>query len=266
MPEMSPFPPIPTATFYDQAAGNGDFTYAVPVGLPVFKSPLPNVSTQWELEQDFVQKLTSFSPLLFNTAHPLYPSYVLVAESPQRDLTGGLVRWTRTYSQVPATYSEPEAFIYSFIGFYGSYGPSVTIPSGRDRFPVKVESRLQHDFFLVGSGGSYASGNAIPIIQAQKYRISVSGYTWWMDIDWLSDAPPFNFATIPSRTDYTTLISNAISLGWNSGVITYSWGSPGSVASGSSGTNPGQICAEDSYIVRYKGNIFRRTTRFILAQ
>jgi hypothetical protein len=255
---------------------------AAPVGVPQFSSPIPLSTTKYVMTEEWQGPFTT-PALPLNTPHwsvglnPDYSAYILVEESDRRDLGGGQVRWTRRYALVPQSYSLPQPFPYSFIGFFGSWGQNVQIPQGRNRDLLTVESRVAFDFFLVDpvngdNVNTFTSQWKIPIITAQKYRlVAPYGTTWWTDIDWLSDAPPFTIATTPSRTTYNGWQANASKYGWSSGQVVYKWGvasdnvTPTFDASGTQ-ANPGQICAEDSQIDIWMGNIFVRKTRFVLAQ
>src|SRR5579862_1645436 len=138
--------PYPAPIFTD-----ADYTHVAPVGLPVFEPPLPNSTISYVFKQKFRIFQNNFANLPLNTEHPDYPTYVLVNESPQNDVSGGVVEWTRTYAAVPATYSEFESFNGSFIGiiFSTSTAPGVW-PTVFTRTPAnkRVRSRLQYDFFL----------------------------------------------------------------------------------------------------------------------
>lgn len=257
-----PFPSVPAPLFND-----GDFTTAQPQGLPKSEAPLPNTSTVYLIRQDFVQFAANFTALAFNTAYPIapYTNFVLVEEGPRTDMGGGLVKWTRTYAKVPDSYSEFESFIYQYVGFIGTWGWQVSI-SGRATVTLKTMSRVQRDFYLVGPSGSFSDPGGIPTTQTQKYRVNVSGYTsWWLDVEAIGDSPPLNEATSPTRALYTTWIANALASGWSSPNVVSTWGTPGApVFNAPSGG--GQLCAEDTQLSRWKGNIWMATTRFVLAQ
>jgi len=145
------------------------------------------------------------------------------------------------------------------------FGINVTNITGRDRRSITAPSRLAHDFFLVGSGGSFSSAGKIPFIKAQQYYwTAVPGTTidptnpfFWTD--YLADSPPFSLPTIPSRTTYVGWMNNALSMGWD--------GDPADpVAAGHTPVKPSQIAAEDSRFTRWMGNIWLRQTRFVLAR
>lgn len=158
---------------------DGNFNVAEPIGLPEFSSPVRSTTAEYIFTQPWMQSRRSFVPTPLNTAHPSYrqtPDYSafkLVAEGPRQDAGGGMVKWVRTYARVPDTHDEFESYAYSFIGFQGVWfvgnqGSSVTA-TGRPRVSRVVTSRVQHDYFLVGPGGSFETAAEIPTLKAQRY-------------------------------------------------------------------------------------------------
>jgi hypothetical protein len=140
---------------------DGDFTVAKPTGLPVFSSPIPLNTAPYVLNQDFIQYLNNYlldhtqGVHALGTPHVDYPTYYLVKEGELRDQMGGVVRWTRTYAQIPASYNLPETFPYSFIGtlIQVGVGGGATVNITRTRQLWTVDSRVQYDYFLVPSTG-----------------------------------------------------------------------------------------------------------------
>lgn len=213
---------------------DGDYSTAQAVTNPELSAPIAGVNANYLLRQDFMQSLSSFVALALNTPHPTYSTYYLVDESEKVDIGGGLVRWTRTYAQVPASYSEPGGnYAYSFIGFYGQFGINVTQITGRERQTEVVPVRINRDFFLVGPGQIYTDPNDIPTMPEQQYY---SGSPT-LKVNYIGDSPPLQIATTPSRTAYDAL-----------------------VAAGS------EIVVEASTIFRWMGNIYVRETRYVTAK
>lgn len=213
---------------------DGNFSVALEQGPARLIAPFPHTNTRYVLEQDYTVDFDSYSPLALNTAHPTLPTYKLVIEGALEDMGGGVAKFTQTFAQVPDSWSDSSGnYAYNFIGFYGVFGVNVTDITGRDRFTKTVPVRIQRDYFMVGSGGSYSDFTDIPLIAEQKYY--ANGDTN-LETNWLADSPPFSVATNPSRTTYE---------GWISGET--------------------EIAVETSTRVRWMGNIWCRETRYVVA-
>lgn len=215
---------------------DGDFDVAKPCSQRRLSAPFPGVSTDLLIEQDFIQFFANFSPLAINTADSgtgAVSGAYLVEETPLQDLGGGVAKWTRVFAKVPSTRSEFESFIYHFPGYSEAYINGVPQDSSgyRRPFDLTVTSRMQYDYFITGSGQTYTTPQAIPTNIRQRYYITAYGPTIPID------GPFLGSATTPTKTAYVSLVSN--------------------------GT---EIIAEDSHLERWKGNIFVRATRYVVAQ
>lgn len=247
-------------------------------GTQRFSSPFDGDNTNYVLEEDFLQFLGSYSSPTLSTTHaaPL-ASYFLVKEGPLSPTgVSDVVKWTRTWAQVPASRSEPTSTAYQFIGYSGylaAVGGSITatVP-GRKRFTKSVTARIQYDYFLYGPGQTYTTFNAIPVIQSQKYYFRIGsitpGPTWTQTYpagsnddlaqgsatDYLCDfTGPYQITVIPcvpSRTQYMALLATGTPLPYQSGT----------------GCLTGEIVAEDSKLSRWMGNIAVRSTTYVIAQ
>lgn len=214
---------------------DGDFTTASAVSAITYESPIAGVSTPYIARQDFVILATSFSPLAIGTAHPTLADYYLQEETaPQATSVEQVVRWTRVYAKVPETHSEPGTIAYNFIGFWGIFGINVTTVDGRQRFTKTVPARVQYDYYRL-DGVTYVDVTDIPIVEAQRY--TYGDPSLYLDVDYLSDSPPFTDATTPTRTEYE---------GW---VLAKT-----------------PIVAATSELDLWMGNIVRRKTIYILPQ
>lgn len=243
---------------------DGDYTVATAVSNPVLSQPFEGDSGEYVLTQDFWQFLANFSALPLNTPYTTLPfaGYYLVGESPLTDLGGGLCKWTRTYAQVPATRNDPSSLAYPFIGYYGRVANLATSSSfpviGRPRQSLPVTCRIQSDYFLIGATppASFTNISLIPVIAATKYYVpqgsiiggvfaptyaagSTNDLATGTDTDFIWDPASFGgiIPTIPSRTTYQ---------GW----IT-------------AGT---EVVAEASQLSRWKGNIYQRQTKYVIAR
>lgn len=134
---------------------SGDFAVATAVTLPVFDAPFRDagINIDYLLTQDFEQNLADFARLALATPHPDYADFRLVSESELRDITGGKVRWTRTYAKVPDEYTKPRGnFAFTFPGWSGLvYGGFVGYGGSNDgRIPQNktVACRVTRTFYL----------------------------------------------------------------------------------------------------------------------
>jgi hypothetical protein len=233
---------------------DGDFTKKWPIGTARKSFPIERDLTCYLLEQDYMQAKTSYSVAALNTTHYAAmggatatdggatgdASAYLVAISQHQDMGQGIVRWTETYSTKPASRDEYESFVYNFIGYYGGAGQ--TNITGRNRFTRNVMSRLAYAYYIPGlGGGEPANVAAITLIAAQKYVWT--GTT--NDSDWLA-ATPFSPVTDPTRTAYEAVVAGGAGLG--------------------TGAAAGEIVAEQSIVRPWRGGIYERVTRYIMAQ
>lgn len=216
---------------------DGVFTVAKEQGPARLSAPFPEVNSRYVLEQDYMQDFDSYSPLALNTAHPTLATYKLVQETQLQDAGCGVAMWTRVYAQVPATRTRIEGTTnYHFIGFGGLVftGINVDLPSvdGRPRFNRVVPLQVVRNYYLVGAGGSYATDDLIPVIPAQEYYEGTPSNP----MDYLTNNPPFAFATTPTRDDYQDMIDDE------------EW-----------------IAAEASSVTSWMGNIYVQETRYVKA-
>ena len=210
---------------------DGTFTSAAIHGAARYSCPIEGDSATTQFEQDYMITFANYSPLAIGTVHGTATSHYLVRESALEDMGGGIAKFTRTYSKVPADRSEYETYAYNFIGFWipPSIGGIGSI--GRDRFTQTVMSRLDY---------TYALATPPAVIEAQAY-IVVDEPT--LKLDYLFFADNINDSE-PSVEEYRLL------------------------SEGTDGTNifaAGKgIVAEDSRITRWQGNIYERVTRYVI--
>lgn len=213
---------------------DGDFAVASAAGPAKKSFPIPRDITHYIIEQDFMQAFDDFAPLALNTEHPDDEDAFLVEETPLQDMGGGVARWTRRYSTIPAVRDEPVNLSYNFIGYAGQFLVGAEEVTGRERETRKVVGRAHHEYFLCATGETYTTPQSIPVLPAQKY-LAVAGGD--LHTDWLRDSPPFDLDSSPSRATYE---------GW--------------VTAGT------EFIAEDSNVDPYLGNIYVRVTIYVKAQ
>jgi hypothetical protein len=184
---------------------SGDFTVATPCSWPVFAAPFKEdgINVDYILTQDFMIKGANFARLALDTPHPDYPDFLLVEESEQRDVTGGRVRWTRTYAKLPDDYEKPKGnFQFTFPGFSGLVYGGIVGFGGSDEGrlpPAKtVPVIIARAFYLTNDPET-----DIPMFE--KFVVTYGGND--LPVDYVNDnASNPNFAdTTPSRTEYDAL-------------------------------------------------------------
>ena len=256
----------------------GDFKYStVPLGTYPNIQPWSANQVAAILEQEFMVAQSSYVPMNLNTPyHPTWaigwegftqPVYLnmpplnafyLVKEGDLCDMGGGICKIRRTWSTIPAARNELEQFVYNFIGYADEQSGA-----SRQSVPLNVLSRVQYDYFifddldilsyisLFPNGPRLDSSTGLSpkgfILPAQYYFSGETNayaqnlYTNAIDD---GDGTDPTTATLPNFTDYTNFVSG----GYSSNGL------------------PAEIIAEASTITRWRGNIFERRTRFVIAQ
>ncbi len=212
---------------------DGNWTLPAVDGPPRFIPSLPFTSKAFYFEQDYVQNEMDWVATALNTASPDFPTYVLVEEGPPQSPGSGVRHWTRKYAIVPDSWSEPGGdYSYNFIGIVSF--PS--LPLGRTRQILEVPLRIQRDYFLIGSGGSYPTDVALVAAQTipqQTYYLTLYPSSFVQ----LITAAAADVPTTPPAETY---------LAW--------------VAAGT------EIAVDTSVFVRWMGNIWCRETRYVKAR
>lgn len=276
--------PYPSPLYVD-----GRYDTATPVSLPEFSSPISGDPNEYVLEQKFVKSRNAWNsdgPLALNTPHPDYTDFILVEESPRRDIGGGIVEWIRKFAKVPDNLIDWESKDYSFIGLSGSTSLGTATPN-RARQARVVNCKILYEYFLTGLGGSYAEAGDIPKIWAMQYcqqlivdAAILGGITY--PVESLNPASSSS-QTYPTLEQYYNLmLPDAYANGWNATVTNeviftdYTFaGAPGSYTGHFAGaidtSDPnnklgGIIPVTDSILTRWLGNIYQRQSRYVLVQ
>lgn len=264
--------PIPSAWT------DGDHTIHKAVSLPVFSAPIPGVKAKYSFTQDFQCFLAAYVPVAIGTAHPSagktpdYSSYVLCEEGPHRDLTGGVIRFTRTYAVPPQSWDDWETYAYNLIGYLNPFYLTLVRP----RRAINLPCRVRRDYFLeIGSagnltvtlqdatsytltGGKVTTAGTIPILRAAVYASGISGTP---NIGFPVDA--LEAYSCPTESNYKNMVIDAATYFWAATLYSQTIAANGNVTDSNAG---GQIIAEDTKPVRWLGPIWCRETRYVLAQ
>ena len=226
---------------------DGEFATAQACTVPQWARGIAELDELNVFTQDWTQNRSDKTATALGTAHPVETTAYLVEESPEQDLGGDVVKWTRSYAKIPSTHTFPGGTIsFSFPGFYGfvyTLGSSVTTIDGRERFTKTVKVRINREYFLCITGQTYTTPGAIPIIDAQGFFYGDPDDH--ITVDYLADSPPLVTASTPSRTDYLAVVAGGSGLG--------------------TGADAGEIVAEVSRIYQYHGPIWCRETPYIKA-
>jgi hypothetical protein len=261
----------------------------VPVGTGYNQQPLFANQSTILIEQEFIVAQAYYVPQVLNSPYDVSWSLgwqntyanledsILVEEGPLEDIGAGLVKFKRTYSILPPTRSVPETFAYQF--------PGMTIPDYlgggyRSNFSKLVASRVQEDFFLWDAVDTATQFSLFPfgprlnqqtgmnptglIIPEQKYYISNDSsidpvsLNMFLDPPVLSDPDPGYpgdgklSGTTPTASQYTAYVG----YGDTNDARGYYF---------TSNQQAAEIVAEPSCLEQWKGNIYRRRTRFVVA-
>jgi hypothetical protein len=162
------------------------------------------------------------------------PSAYLVENGPVESVDGNEVAYTRTFATIPADRDDYDTFAYSF--------PAQIDVNGitrRQNMTFAVTRRIANKYYLVGTGGSYATPNLIPTEARQRYILTyypTVGTPAVADVDFVQNVNAFGVGTAPTLSDYLTYVSG--------------------------GT---EIKPEESHLEQYMGNIWRRYVGYIKA-
>lgn len=228
---------------------DGTFTTATLHGAFRRSFPIAGDTTAQIIEQDFQIAYGSFAALALSTAHPTVATAYLVGESPQQDLGGGIVQWTRTYATIPANRDEFSTFSYKLPGIWGTANPPYNQywvsenGNGRDPLVDSIPSRIRHEYFLCEAGQTYTTPTAIPILPGMEISLTTNDQA---RMEYLLPAGVFVADTVPTREAWEALIAGGAGMG--------------------TGANNGEFIAEDSTVERYMGNIYVRSTRYCMAK
>lgn len=136
---------MPTGVFYDLPAAA---TTAQPTGPKVFGWD-PDVEAKF-FTQDFHVNASNFSALAWNsTVVEGAITYYLVDESTPEDEGGGMVKWRRTYYQLPPDRSEFESIVYNYTVVYlfdTDTSAWVGFPESAS-FPLQASTRVDYRYY-----------------------------------------------------------------------------------------------------------------------
>ncbi len=119
--------------------------------------------THFIVEEKYLVKLANYSQQARNTPNSLYPTAFLVDENIDRQEQDG-VWFTRHYATIPANWYEyPQESIIPPALYGIRLLPQAAQP---------VTSKMTREYFMVGTGGSYATVDDIPIIRQTRLLVA----------------------------------------------------------------------------------------------
>lgn len=243
---------------------DGDFTVPMAISRPRLSQPFAGDNGEYMLKQDFMINADNFSPLALNTAHYLsaFSTYFLTGESEFQNRDAGVITWTRTYCRIPSLRNDGGSMSYRYIGYQVNIGTNTYSP-GRNRFARTVASRIQHDYYMVGAGGSYADQTLIPLIQEQLYYIPIGSFSISGGVGTFTPVYPDGNPLQALTGQQVDFLFNT----WNQGGFSSSTSSKPSLATYQALVAAGgYIVAQASTLQRWQGNIWDRSTIYVLAQ
>lgn len=109
------------ATLY--ADGNYSTAYLVS-NVVTYPFTWPNNSTKAQYDLEFVQWQNTYTAATLGDTSVYSGSAVLVEQGPIRKIAPGVIRYSRTYCDVPATWGETQQMAYTFPGLSTGAGSS----------------------------------------------------------------------------------------------------------------------------------------------
>lgn len=97
---------------------DSDWSVAQPTGSKRWLRPFPEVNVNFIYEQDYTQSLEGFlsDGIQIGSVNEDDETFYLVEETTPQSIMGGMVRFTRTWSRIPASRTDYESFAFTFPG------------------------------------------------------------------------------------------------------------------------------------------------------
>lgn len=228
---------------------DGALTTAVAVGGARKSFPFEGDVSSFIVEQDYHVLIGSYATLAAGAAHATYTTAYFVRDSELENIGAGVVKFTRTWAQIPATRNEYGTFAFQYPGLYGTQTPPyafqywIVADDGRDPYLAVGSSRLKHEYFLCIALQTYPTPDSIPILPKLAFNIDANQSS---RNAYLLKAGVFWSDTNPTVEEWLALMAGGTGIG--------------------TGSEAGEFIAEDSTIERWKGNIYSRVTRYLKAK
>jgi hypothetical protein len=224
---------------------DGDFTEAQIAGIAEYEIPFPEDPRPYLYRIPYWQLIDHYQEPELGSAGPLGGFYVGGAQASFKAIGGGVVEFKREFATIPASRSEYESFVYPWQLVQWKVEDG-TFSASINEVPTTMMSRVQYDYFVVSGSGT---GGGSPFT-AQNLGGWTSGTPTLGAIGGM-DLPKAPRAMVDSGVFQTSLY---FMHGYND------INTVGGVAIGT------EFLAEDSTMRRWKGNIYERKCRFLIAE
>jgi len=298
-----------SVTYYT-ATGQNAFNAVTTIGLPVWETPIPGYDAPIVFRQRFMQTAASFSNATLDTPYsaagsygvPATPTFYLVSEENFSDVRAGLIEWDRVFAAVPDSWSEPEEYANTYVGYFSS-GPgtgfsvtSITVSGAQTVMSSTINTVTVGDSIFISltysrSGISYGIAQSATVVSfSSGASVSISNILPG-EGDFLNESGTVRAASqgrasartqiVGSRVVYDYALSTVASLNENLPILQKfspmnSLGASidylqSSLCFPTSGeylamiANGTEIIAESSSRRRWLGNIYVRQTRLVPA-
>jgi len=265
--------------------GSPSFDEAVPQGQPTVETPLQEFArTHYVITQRFMQHISAYKKPAQNARMPreILPDLGVVAyhcyDGPRAPVNGSeIITFDRVWATLPSNFIDSEQItVVAKTPSAASAKVQVTAssyPSGIS-YDIRITNLgivgggvtsnyygyIYRDFFLVGSGGSYASQSLIPVLSESTIQ-----YKDWsaLPVNVTMPSANWNSAVNALPTQTVPLLSGIVSLPSIS-LITPGTPTTGktyeNTGSGTTQFTEGLYVSGASKLARYVGNIWERRT------
>jgi hypothetical protein len=155
---------MPTDITDHVTAGFPAFGAEAIIGPIVDERPIPEDLAHVVRRIPMSVQRTAYTPPALNTALAGAATFYFVGDVDHQTQLGDQLTFTRLYSNIPTARFDYETFAATFpgIGYSGA--------ANREPFQRPVTSQLHQEYYLVGTGGSHASADLIPVVDATSFR------------------------------------------------------------------------------------------------
>jgi hypothetical protein len=175
-----------------------DGNYSTPFlvqNTPSYPFAWPNNSTTTRFDLEYIQWANTYSAAALGSNSADAPNAYLVDQGPVRKIAPGMVRYSRAYCQLPATWGETQEVAYTFPGLSAGVGSSWNPYFYRSPVTLYAIATVLHTFtvsdiaptldnsFIVTDGSnvvdyigpgnpSIGAGTTSPAIEPASYNVS----------------------------------------------------------------------------------------------